>query len=65
MKIICYLSIYRKQLKLTQKELANKIKVSRRTISLIENNENTNIDIAFKISKAINKKIEDIWKLNS
>lgn len=52
----------RKQRGTTQEELAEILKVSRQTISSLENGRyNPSIILAFKIAKYFNKKIEDIF----
>ena len=52
----------RKQLGITQEELANKIEVSRQTISSIETGRyDPSITLAFKIVNFFNKKIEEIF----
>ena len=54
---------FRKKLKLTQEELANKVQVTRQTIiSLEQGKYNPSLDLAYKITKALKaKKIEDIF----
>lgn len=52
----------RKQLKMTQSELADKLEVSRQTISSIENERyEPSIILAFKIANLFGKKIEEIF----
>ncbi len=52
----------RKKRGTTQEELAEILKVSRQTISSLENGRyNPSIILAFKIAKYFNKKIEDIF----
>ena len=52
----------RKKRGTTQEELAEILKVSRQTISSLENGRyNPSIILAFKIAKFFNKKIEDIF----
>ncbi len=52
----------RKERGIKQEELAKELKVSRQTISSIENGRyNPSIILAFKIAKYFNKKIEDIF----
>ena len=59
----------RKELKITQGELAEKLEVSRQTINSIENGRyEPSITLAFKLSIFFNKKIEEIfiygeWKI--
>jgi len=52
----------RKQRGIKQEELAGIVKVSRQTISSLENGRyNPSIILAFKIAEYFNKKIEDIF----
>lgn len=52
----------RKQINITQDELAYKLEVSRQTISSIENGRyEPSITLAFKISIFFGKKIEEIF----
>lgn len=52
----------RKDLGIKQEELAIVLKVSRQTISSLENGRyNPSIILAFKIAEYFNKKIEDIF----
>lgn len=52
----------RKERMIKQEELANALKVSRQTISSLENGRyNPSIELAFKISRFFNLKIEDIF----
>ena len=52
----------RKQLKITQGELAQKLEVSRQTISSIENERyEPSIVLAFKIARFFGKTIEEIF----
>ncbi len=52
----------RKKHKMTQEELANKLKVSRQTISSLEGGRyNPSILLAFKIARLFNVCIEDIF----
>ena len=47
---------------LTQKEFANELKVSRQTVSAIENGKyNPSLDLAFEIALYFNKTIEEIF----
>lgn len=47
---------------ITQEEFAREMGVSRQTISSLENGRyNPSINLAFKIAKYFNKKIEDIF----
>lgn len=55
----------RKEKNITQEELANILEVSRQTINAIENEKySPSLELAFKISKFFNKKIENIFKYN-
>lgn len=52
----------RKERGIKQEELADVLKVSRQTISSLENGRyNPSIILAFKIAEYFNKKIEDIF----
>ena len=52
----------RKEMDISQNELADKLGVSRQTINSIENGRyNLSIKLAFKISMFFNKKIEDVF----
>ena len=56
------LEIMRKQLKITQGELAQQLEVSRQTISSIENERyEPSIVLAFKIARFFGKTIEEIF----
>lgn len=47
---------------MTQKQLAEKVNVSTPTISSIAKNQSIpRLDLAFRISKAVGRKIEEIW----
>ncbi len=54
----------RKEKNMTQQELADKSGVTRQTIIALEQNRyNPSLDLAYKITKAIGKKlIEDVFK---
>lgn len=53
---------FRKQRNIKQEELADILKVSRQTISSLENGRyNPSIILAFKIAEYFNKKIEEIF----
>ena len=55
----------RKEKNITQEELANILEVSRQTINAIENEKySPSLELAFKISKFFNKKIENIFIYN-
>lgn len=52
----------RKERNIKQEELARELKVSRQTISSLENGKyNPSLILAFKIARYFNKKIEDIF----
>jgi len=52
----------RKELKMTQEELAQKVEVTRQTIISIENGKYVaSLPLAFKIAKVFNKSIEEIF----
>jgi putative transcriptional regulator len=56
------LKIFRVKYNLTQEDLANKIGVSRQTIIALENNKYLpSINLAFKLSKIFNIKIEELF----
>lgn len=57
---------FRKKLKMTQQELAEKVEVTRQTIISLEKNKyNPSLELAYKISKVLKaKKIEEIFKLD-
>lgn len=54
---------FRKKLKITQEELANRAEVTRQTIiSLEQGKYNPSLELAYKITKALKaKKIEDVF----
>lgn len=52
----------RKEQNMTQEELAKRAKISRITLSAIENGTVPNGDTMLNISKALNKKVEEIFK---
>lgn len=52
----------REELGLTQVELAEKVNVSRQTIiSLEKGSYNPTLELALKLSKTLNKKIDDVF----
>lgn len=56
------LEALRKEKRKTQMELADYLKVSRQTVSSIENGKyNPSLDLAFKIAHYFDLKIEDIF----
>ena len=56
---------YRKELKMTQEELAEVVEVTRQTIIVLEQGRyNPSLILAYKIKKALKKKyIEDVFDL--
>ncbi len=56
----------RKNLKITQEELANEVEVTRQTIIALEQNKyNPSLELAFRITKALKKKhIEDVFSFD-
>lgn len=53
---------YRKNLKISQLDLAKSIKVSRQTINLIENDKyNPSLDLCIKIAKALNTDLNALF----
>ena len=57
------LKVLRTENNMTQEELANKLEVTRQTIISIESGKYTpSLQLAFKIAKLFNKKIENIFK---
>lgn len=56
---------FRKQLKLTQDELAKKLGVTRQTINAIENNKyNPTLELAIKTAKFLDVPVEQLFFLN-
>lgn len=56
---------YRKQYKLTQEELANKLGVTRQTIIAVENDKyNPTLELAMHLAKYLNTTIEDLFTLS-
>lgn len=62
-KCTCFLSVFRKQKKISQQDFCDLLNISRKTLSGIENGKNTDLFLALKIAAFFDKKIEDIWKL--
>lgn len=59
----CFLKVFLDELGMTQKELAKKTGISEVTLSKLSKNQSIpRLDIAFKISNAIGKKVDEIWK---
>ena len=58
----CMLKVILDEKGMTQKELAELVNVSTPTISSIAKNQSIpKLDLAFKISRVLGVKIEDIW----
>jgi putative transcriptional regulator len=58
----CHLKLILDEIGMTQKQLAEKVNVSTPTISSIAKNQSIpRLDLAFRISKAVGRKIEEIW----
>jgi len=58
----CQLKLILDEIGMTQKQLAEKVNVSTPTISSIAKNQSIpRLDLAFRISKAVGRKIEEIW----
>lgn len=58
----CQLKLILDEIGMTQKQLAEKVNVSTPTISSIAKNQSIpRLDLAFRISKAVCRKIEEIW----
>ena len=57
---------YRKKFRVTQEELADKVKVTRQTINALEQGRyNPSLELAYKITKALKQKhIEEVFILN-
>lgn len=56
---------FRKQLKLTQDELAQKLDVTRQTINAIENNKyNPTLELAIKMAKFLDVPVEQLFFLD-
>jgi len=56
---------FRKLLKLRQGDLAERLKVTRQTINAIElGKHNPSLELAFKLAKIFNCRIEDLFELN-
>lgn len=55
---------YRKQIKLTQEELASKLGVTRQTIIAIENDKyNPTLELAMRLAKYLDTTVEDLFTL--
>jgi len=62
MEMIVKIKEYRAKKNITQESLANKVGVRRETIVHLENGKyNPSLRLAYKISKELNAKIEDIF----
>jgi putative transcriptional regulator len=57
---------FRKEIKMTQEDLANNVNVSRQTIIALEKGKyNPSLILAYRITRALKKnKIEDVFILN-
>ena len=56
------ISIWRAHKKMTQDQLAKEVGVTRQTIVALEKNRyNPSLDLAFRISKALGKKIDEVF----
>ena len=56
------IKVFRAEFNLTQEDLANKCGVTRQTIIAVEKNKYIpSLELAFKISKVFNEKIENIF----
>lgn len=54
----------RKELKMTQQELAKKCEVSRQTINMVENNKyDPTLPLALKLAKNLNTTVEELFIL--
>jgi len=61
-----YIKQFRLELGLTQQELAQKVWVRRETIVLLEMGKyNPSLKLAFQIAKIFNRKIEEIFLIDS
>ena len=59
------IKFYRKQLNITQEDLAEAVNVTRQTINALEQGRyNPSLELAYKITKTLKKKkIEEVFKL--
>ena len=56
---------FRKQLKLTQEDIASKTGVTRQTINAIENNKySPTLELAMKLAIIFNKSVEEVFQLD-
>ena len=59
------IKVLRKEMGLRQEDMATQLGVSRQTIIAIENDKyNPTLELAMKIAKLLNLKLEDIFTLN-
>lgn len=59
------MKLFRKQLKLTQEDIANKTGVTRQTINAIENNKySPTLELALKLAQIFNSSVEEIFQLD-
>lgn len=57
------IEILRKELKLSQAELAKRCKVSRQTINAIENNKyDPSLQLAFDLARELGTSVDDLFK---
>jgi putative transcriptional regulator len=55
----------RKQLKLTQEEIAEKVGVTRQTMNAIENNKySPTLELAMQLALIFNKSVEEVFQLD-
>lgn len=58
------MKFFRKKLKLTQQEIADKTGVTRQTINAIENNKySPSLELALKLARIFNVAVEEIFQL--
>lgn len=59
------IKVYRAMHDMTQEELADRLRVTRRTINSIEGDKyNPSIEVAFRIAKLFNVPVEEIFSLD-
>lgn len=59
------IKLFRKELGLTQEDIANKTSVTRQTINAIENNKyNPTLELAMKLAVIFNTSVEEIFQLD-
>jgi putative transcriptional regulator len=58
--------VYRSMNKVSQQELAAKLKVSRQTVNAIENDKySPSLELALKMTKLFNCSVEDLFELEN